>query len=343
MVLRAQSVCVSGVTVTERVSVVIPVYNESKRLPALLNALLEQDWPGELEIIVVDGRSTDDSREIASRAASARTPLRTVRIVDNPRRAIPVAVNLGTSASSGAYIVRVDGHCSPPPDLVSRLVCWLREHGERDIVYGRWEVLPGEDTVVGRAAARAHSHPLGTAGSSYRARRTRLESSPIEVDTVPYGCFRKSLWATLGGFDENLKASEDYDFMYRARLLGGRVVLLPDVVLGYYCRSTVSGWWYNAYRAGFWVARLLRKHRRVLAIRKVALPSGLLIWLAVLLLRPWFGLATLGVYLFILLTASLVDTVTSRVVPCEAGAEALLLAVMHLGYAVGFLAGAITR
>jgi succinoglycan biosynthesis protein ExoA len=333
MALTKQPDRLSEVPATEMVSVVIPVYNESQRLPALLSALLEQDWPGELEIVVVDGRSTDDSLEIASHAASARTPLRTVRIVDNPRRDIPVAVNLGIRASSGTYIVRVDGHCLPPRNLVSRLVSWLQQHGDGDIVYGRLVVVPGANTVVGRAAARAYSHPLGTAGSAYRARRTQSELLPMEVDTVPYGCFTKSLWETLGGFDESLKASEDYDFMYRTRLRGGRMTLLPDVVFTYYCRSTVSDWWRHACKSGFWVARLLRK---------VVLSGGLLAWLAVLAANRTAGMVMLGIYGFTLIVAGVADALKSRETATAGVIEALLWAVMHLGYAVGFLAGGAT-
>ena len=192
-----------------RVSVVIPCWNEAPRLGAVLQALRDQDVPAH-EIIVVDSGSTDATLGIVRQFQ--RTDGCPIRLVTSPPRGPALAMNAGIAEASGDTIIRLDGHAVPRPDYIRRSVARLYDD-RNGVVGGVWEIVPGADTGTARAIAAAMSHRLGTGGAAYR--HPRAASDARAVDTVPYGCYRKTLWQALGGYDRR-PLSEDYLFNYRS-------------------------------------------------------------------------------------------------------------------------------
>jgi len=320
------------------VSVVVPVYNEARRLEALIASLRAQDYRGTTELVFVDGDSTDESMMILQHAAAEATTGPSIVIVHNPKRNIPTAMNLGIRAATGEIIVRVDGHSLPSPNFVSALVGYLVIHPGLQVVYGRLEVRPSYSNHTGNALAAAFTHWLSGSGSGYRSNKIP-ESAAISVDTVPYGAFMRSTWTVVGGFDENLLASEDYDFMLRVRSAGGSVTLLPALAITYYARSTFAATWRNALRAGFWVGVLLRKHRKVVSPRKIAPAAVLLGFIVILFARPAMALSGLALYGILMYVLACRHSMTDGRSLVEALPEALGWFLMHLGYALGSLAG----
>ena len=148
-------------------------------------------------------------------------------------------MNRGIDAAHGEIIVRLDGHSRPPPDYVGRALDALRETGAA-VVGGMWEIAPGGPTLIAEAIARAVAHPIGAGNAAYRTARA-TDSGRTEVDTVPFGCLRKTTWEALGGFDERLLTNEDYEFNYRVRSSGSAVVPDPDIRCTYFARSTLAG------------------------------------------------------------------------------------------------------
>src|SRR5687767_489339 len=99
-----------------KVSIIVPCYNEQSTIRLLLEALCEQTYPrAQMEVIVADGLSTDGTRQVIS-AFQKDVPDLSVRVVDNPQRNIPSALNRAIEAARGEIIVRVDGHSKPYPD-----------------------------------------------------------------------------------------------------------------------------------------------------------------------------------------------------------------------------------
>src|SRR5439155_18785590 len=116
------------------VTVVMPVRNEAGFIERSLGRVLAQDYPAEcMEVLVVDGMSTDETREVVRRMAGRTADAPSVRILDNPSRVVPAALNVGIGRSAGQVIVRVDGHCEIQPDHVRRCVELLRTSGADNV------------------------------------------------------------------------------------------------------------------------------------------------------------------------------------------------------------------
>ena len=255
----------------DRVSVVVPCRNESARIATLLDAIRSQDV-GVLEVVIVDTGSTDGTMDIIgeSLGQNADPP---IRVLSHSDAGIAEAVNWGVEAANGEIIVRLDGHSRPRPDYVGRALAALNDTGAA-VVGGVWEIAPGGSTVTAEAIASAVAHPVGAGDAAYRT-VSQNEVDRVEVDTVPFGCFRKTTWEALGGFDEELLTNEDYDFNYRARSGGSTVVLDPAIRCTYFARATFAALASQYFRYGWWKAQMLRRHPRSLRWRQ-ALPASLI-------------------------------------------------------------------
>lgn len=245
----------------DNLSVVIPCLNEAYRLPGLLNALAAQTRPPN-EIILVDGGSSDGTPEL-TRQWAQRHPALTVRLLHNPHRHIPHALNLGITAAKGEVIVRLDGHALPTSDYLEGCVRVLQETGAA-LVGGAWVVRPGAPGAVAEAIALAVSSPLGAGDALYRLPGAQAQA----VDTVPFGCFRRELWQRLGGYNESLLTNEDYEFATRVRRSGGRIWFDPRLQCEYFARSTFAELARQYWRYGWWKTQMLKRFPQSLRWRQ---------------------------------------------------------------------------
>ncbi|HET7039941.1 MAG TPA: glycosyltransferase family 2 protein [Gemmatimonadales bacterium] len=319
-----------------RVTVIVPCRNEARYLDACLDSLLDGRYPADrLEVLVVDGRSDDGSREIAA-ARAARHPA--VRVLDNPARVVPAALNLGIRAASGEVIARADAHVVDPPDYLTRLAGALRDSGA-DNVGGRLETLPAHDGPVARAIALALSHPLGVGNAHFRIGTAR----PRWVDTVPFGCYRRDVFSRIGLFDEELVRNQDDEFNLRLLRRGGRLLLLPDVVARYFARGSYRQVARMFYQYGLFKPLVARKVGRIMTARQLVPPAfvALLAGGAALALAwpparaPWTLL--LVAYAAVVLAAA-ASAARAHGLRCAA-ALAATFPVLHLSYGFGFLRG----
>ena len=214
-------------------SVICPIYNEESRIEECILSILAQDYPKEdLEVLFVDGQSSDRTREII---ANYMLNYSFIKLLDNPKRIAPAALNIGIRASSGDIIMRLDAHAKYPENYFSLLVNRLKESGA-DNVGGVCRTLPARDTSVCRAIAHAMSSPFGMGNSYFRIG----SDHEMWVDTVPFGCFKREIFDKIGLFDEELVRNQDDEFNGRIIKNGGRILLLPQVVVDYFARDSLT-------------------------------------------------------------------------------------------------------
>jgi glycosyltransferase involved in cell wall biosynthesis len=317
------------------VSIIVPCYNEAGTIRLLLESISQQTFPvHEMEVIIADGLSTDNTRREISGFQEVHPELH-VRIVENPQRIIPAAVNQGLAVALGEIIVRLDAHSLPRPDYVERCVQAI-QNKRGDNVGGLWEILPGGESWQARAIAAAAAHPLGVGDARYR-----LGGVAQAVDTVPFGAFRRQLVARIGTFDETLQTNEDYEFNVRVRKAGGIVWFDPHIRSGYFARKNFAALARQYWRYGYWKARMLRRYPSTFKLRQAAglfvVSFPILALLGVWYSWAWWVLAIeTSVYLLALLAAGLQTAVKSRHASLALGVPAAI-GIMHFAWGSGFL------
>lgn len=268
------------------VSIIVPCFNEEKRIRYLLDAVFAQTYPRALlDVSIADGLSTDGTRQVIEVFQREHPDLR-LQVLENPSRSIPAALNLAIESSSGEVILRLDAHSGPYPDYVEKSVAAL-EAGKGENVGGAWEIQPGAPTPFAAAIAVAAAHPLGVGDALYRHAK-----EAASVDTVPFGAFRRSLVSKIGGYDESLLANEDYEFNTRIRQAGGTVWLDPAIRSIYFARATLGALARQYFRYGFWKLKMLRRYPGTLRWRQALPPVfvvSLLIGCVFVLLQPALG------------------------------------------------------
>ncbi len=214
------------------VSVVMPIYNEEKYIQKCVESLLTQDYPrNQMEWIFVDGGSSDKTKELLAEYQEQYADL--IKVFDNPRKTVPFAMNIGIAQSKGKYIVRLDAHAEYDKDYVSKCVYYL-DTTDADNVGGVAETK--SRGKIGQSIALMLSSKFGVGNSQFR---TNGESG--YVDTVPFGAFRREVFAKYGGYDERLTRNQDNEMNFRIRKNGGKIYLSRDIKLAYYCRDSVRG------------------------------------------------------------------------------------------------------
>ena len=318
------------------VTVIVPCFNEQATIQRLLEALLKQTYPHEkMDVVISDGKSTDNTRNIISTFIAKHPDLKLI-VIDNPGGTIPSALNKALDQAKGEIIVRLDAHSVPFPDYIERSVS-AHQQGLGDNVGGVWQIEAGEDKWIARSIAAAASHPLGAGDAQYR-----LTPAPRHVDTVPFGSFRKELIGRIGRFDESLLTNEDYEFNARLRLAGGKVWLDPSIRSVYYSRSSIPQLARQYVRYGFWKWRMLQRYPSTLRWRQALPPIFVLSLILLSVLSLWlipcrYTLAVLaGVYFLILGLAGLNLAVHHKKAYLLIGFP-LAIVTMHSAWGLGFL------
>lgn len=318
-------------------SVICPVRDEEKYIDACIESILSQDYPrDDMEVIFADGMSTDRTREIIASYAE-RHPF--IRIIDNPDRVVPPAMNRAIRASRGEVIIRLDAHAGYEPDYFSVLVRGLDRYGADNIGAVCHTDVPCK-TPKSMAIKEILSHPLGVGNSTFRTGADR----PVETDTVPFGCWRREVFDKYGLFDERLVRNQDIELNSRILRGGGRIILTPETHCTYYARDTFSKLAKNNFANGKWnIFTVLYTGRfRSLSLRHfiplIFLLSLLLPAIGAIFFRPliWIAVASAAAYMTAIGTAS---AMLARRRHLNFFYTFATFAVLHLSYGLGSLVG----
>lgn len=227
------------------VSVILPCRNEKRFINECLTSLLKNNYPqGKMEILVIDGVSTDGTLEMVE-SVSHQNPA--VKILSNPARIFPSAVNTGIRNSSGEYILIAGAHATYPEDYILQCVKSSIDH-DADNSGGILETLPIHKSFIADVITRVLSNPFGVGNSKFRTGSEEI----TETDTVFGGCYKKSVFERWGLFNENLVSTSDYEFNRRIKKEGAKIILIPSIKIKYYTRSTISAFMKNNFRNGYW-------------------------------------------------------------------------------------------
>jgi glycosyltransferase involved in cell wall biosynthesis len=320
----------------ETVSIVVPCYNEEQTVGLLLTAIDAQTFPhSQMEVILADGISSDHTRERIEQFRTGSPELK-VRVIDNPKRIIPAGVNLAIQAATGNIIIRLDAHSVPEPTYVERCVAGLQA-GLGENVGGLWLIQPGKSGWMAQSIAIAAGHPLGAGDARYR-----YSNTAGEVDTVPFGAFKRSLFERIGYYDETLVTNEDYEFNARIRANGGKIFFDPAIRTQYFARPTLGALARQYWRYGYWKWRMLKRFPETLRWRQALPPLFVFGVLLLLILSIWFAaarivlLAGLGIYVALFMGASIPHARRNKEIRLLIGIPAAIT-TMHFAWGSGFL------
>ena len=316
-------------------SILVPCRNERRFIARCLESILQGDYPADrMEVLMVDGRSTDGTRDVIQEYA-ARDPR--VRLIDNPEQITPCALNHGLDEARGEVIARIDGHAEAPPDYFRRLVEALLESGA-DNVGGRMCAVPQDPGLFAGPIVAALSNRFGVGGAHYRLGG----SEPRWVDTVWGGCWRREVFDRIGRFNTALRRSQDIEFNRRLSAAGGRMLFLPDLKFEYFARSRMGVFWRHNFLNGEWsVLPLLYSHVMPVCARHLtplAFAPALVLGLTSLPWTPWPFLAVALPYALANLAAS-AHVAAQKRKPHYVLLMPMVFFSLHLAYGLGSLKG----
>ena len=320
------------------VSVVIPAFNEARFIENCIESLLNTSYPlDRIEIILVDGMSTDDTVAIAQRKAKISGV--DLSVVQNEQRIKTPGLNAGILKARGSVIVVADAHSEYSRDYIRKNVANLLSSGAAN-VGGKWRITPRNDSKKAIAIALALQHPFGTGGAKFK----RDVSEVSSVDTVPFGCFMKETAIEMGLFNENLIRNQDIEFNLRLKRSGKKILLFPDVDIKYFSRSTFSELWKNNFENGRWVILGWKYAKLPFSLRHLV-PFTFLIFLFSGALASLF-LPTVSVALFSLIGLYVFSVILATVLIAKRESRFDLIPfaffsfiVLHFSYGFGSLKG----
>jgi succinoglycan biosynthesis protein ExoA len=242
------------------IAFVVATLDEAHGIEACVRSLLDQRYPADrIEVVVVDGGSTDDTQTIVAGLAEDD---RRVRLLANPSRIAASAFNIGVAATEAELVSLVSAHSTLDPDYASVLAEAFEASGAW-LVGGRMEAEPETDpTPASQAIVLATSSPLGLGSAKFH-----YADEATWVDTAFPGAYRRELFAEIGGFDEQLVRNQDDDLHFRARLAGHRMWFDPRLRSRYRPRRTIAALWRQYFEYGWWRSVTLRKHGKVASVR----------------------------------------------------------------------------
>jgi len=317
------------------ISVICPIRNEARHFAECLQSITSQDYdPARFEVLVVDGMSDDQTRAIVEDFQKRDNR---IKLLDNPGRIVPSAMNIGIRQARGKVIIRVDGHAVIAGQYLSRCIQFLEKTGA-DCVGGA--ISSVNHTFIGKAIAAAMSSPFGVGNSAFRT-----SQAEGYVDTLAFGAYRAEVFKKIGLFDEELVRCQDDELNYRLRKFGGKIYLTPEIRSKYYPRTNLKKLVRQFAQYGYWKVRVLQKHPLMMQLRQFVPPLFVLAQMAAIVAAifwppAWIVLALiLGSYVLAVVLATVAISIKRDV--RYFAVLPIIFPILHYCYGGGFLTGLI--
>ncbi len=320
----------------QQIAIIIPCRNEARHITACLDSILGSGYPhSNMQIVVSDGESTDETAEIVARHAQQYN---FISLIINPLRTVPNALNLAIAATSAPIIVRFDAHSTMEKGYIDYGLEVLAAQPQVGNVGGLFINQYENDTARCIAAAMQSSFGVGNA-------HFRTAARDGYVDTVPYGIFRREVFAKTGGFDIQLTRNQDDEFNYRLQQAGYKIWLDRRIKVNYMVRGSFAKLSKQYFQYGYWKVFVNRKHGVVTSVRQL-IPMLFIAFLLLGLLSSLLINKLLYIYIFILL----IYLTTSFLAALQANKWQMSLDVftiqrvfttLHISYGLGYWQGII--
>lgn len=321
-----------------KVAVIIPTLNEERHIAYCLDSVMEQTFPfNQMDVIVVDGGSGDATVSIVTDYSNKYS---NIRVLDNPKKIQAAAFNIGVKHSDAPIIIRLDAHAEYDSQYIQKCVDNIKDgYGN---VGGSWVISIRTNTIWAAANKILNSMKFGIGGASYR-----VSDKKEFVDSVPFGCFLRSVVEEVGGMNEDLPRGEDNEYNYRIRNAGYKILFDPSIKAKYFARETYSASVKQMYANGFSIGILLYACPRSIQLRHfipflfVLSLFGLTIMSMVCPLAVCFLVAELSVYLI----ANIASCVMAKKKHplCVYLALPILIFSVHISYGIGTFLGILKR
>ena len=320
----------------DKITILIPCRNEEKFISAIIEDVINQDYPKDkTEVFIIDGMSDDKTREIINQYSTKYSGL---KVLDNPQKTVPYAMNIGIKASSGDIIIRMDVHSLYPKDYISKLVYFL-EKLNADNVGGVCITKPFSDTLMAKAISLVLAHPFGVGNSYFRIGAKEIK----EVDTVPFGCYKRKIFDKIGLFDESLIRNQDDEFNARLKKNGGKIFLIPDIKIIYCARNSLKTLAKMYYQYGYFKPLVNLKIGSPATLRQLV-PFGFILSLIFFLILSLFFRPAIWAFIFILFSYLLAQIIVSLKIAIKNDIKLFFIlpvafATLHFSYGIGYING----
>lgn len=315
------------------ISAIVPCRNERDHIEACVRSLLAQQAPpGNVEVIVVDGMSSDGTGDVLKRLVQEDSRL---RIIENPKRITPSGMNLGIRHAHGKYIAIMGAHNRYATDYLRQSVEVLEKTGADNV--GGAMICEAESWLQ-QAVAAAHHSPFSVGGA-------RWHNPDYEgpADTVFGGVYRREVFEQIGLFDEELVRNQDDELNLRLVRARGKVWQSPLIKSWYQPRKSLPTLFQQYLQYGYWKVRVIQKHKIPASVRHLI--PGCFVFLVSTL--PFVSLWwTLGVWIWLGLMSAYAacNLIASSLTAARRGWTLLpilplVFVCYHFAYGYGFLHG----
>ena len=324
----------------KEVAVIIPTLNEERFIAKCLDSLILQSYPfEEMDIMVIDGRSNDRTREIVD---EYHKKFKNIRLIDNPGKIQSIAFNIGVKESTTQYVVRLDAHALYDRRYIELCVAGLKENLHRGNIGGLCEIIPQNNSLMAETNAILNYSKFGIGGAAFR-----VGGEAHDIDTVPFGAFPRRVIDEVGGMREDLPRGEDNEYNSRIRKAGYLIYFNPNIKCQYFARATFKASAKQMLANGESIGILYHIDRRAIGLRHI-IP---VMFVVGLITGPI--LSVLYTPFFIILLAALIayficELIASLSVGVKHGWKYLfpifiLFPLVHISYGIGTIKGLLKK
>jgi len=229
---------------TRHISIVIPLYNAQEYIVSVIEAMLAQDYRGDVEIIVVNDGSRDRSPELVARFEKQGK----VTLINQENKGAVAATNAGFSAARHEIICSVDSDVVIEKDWLKKIVAEF-DDPKVGAVQGYYKTPAGVSFM-----ARMMGYDIE---KRYDDIKGKYVSQVCTGDTA----YRRSALNAVGFFDPSFAYGYDNDMSYRLQNAGYKLVFRKDALCYHYWKSTLKGYVIQQYKSAYGRMQLIRKHR----------------------------------------------------------------------------------